>query len=54
MMSELDFTSLRSILEQLFQEADVEGSGQLALPEVMTVGVGRVIRVMAKGGEGGR
>ncbi len=37
MMSGMDFETLRGTLQALFQEADQEGTGQLALPEVMQV-----------------
>ncbi|GAX81847.1 hypothetical protein CEUSTIGMA_g9275.t1 [Chlamydomonas eustigma] len=37
MMTGMDFESLRALLQQLFEEADVNGTGQLTLPEVMQV-----------------
>ena len=37
MMTGMDFDSLRSMLEGLFKEADAEGTGQLSLPEVITI-----------------
>lgn len=36
-ISQMDVHSLRQLLEQLFKEADAEGTGQLALPQVMEV-----------------
>lgn len=36
-MSGLDFESLRRVLEQMFQEADLEGTGKLTMPEVVSV-----------------
>jgi hypothetical protein len=33
----MDFESLRAMLQQLFEEADVNSTGQLTLPEVMQV-----------------